>query len=240
MERAISKNSTLSTINERKHRIYNTINETVAILEDSRLNRLGAMRSAKNIWELAIIPSLLNNSGTWEIGDKTVVTELEKFQSYFFQQILQVPNSCPRPGAAYEADLLKMKYRVYGRVLNFIKHVHSHSDTNLSNQILSEQLSNDWPGQAQTAKQIMTELGITGLFDTAVSKSRFKGIVKKACQSRNNESLKEDISGYKKMKALRDEIVKGNEYFFTENLQNVRTIFRFRMELFEAKLNFKN
>ena len=42
------------------------------------------------------------------------------------------------------------------------------------------------------------------------------------------------------MKALRDEIVKGNEYFFTENLQNVRTIFRFRMELFEAKLNFKN
>ena len=41
------------------------------------------------------------------------------------------------------------------------------------------------------------------------------------------------------MKALIDEIVKGNAYFSIENLHNVRTIFRFRMELFEAKLNFK-
>ena len=197
------------------------------------------MRSAKNIWELAIIPSLLNNSGTWDICDKSVVTELEKFQSYFFQQLLQVPNSCPRPGIAYEANLLKMKYRVYGRVLNFIKHVHSHIESNLSHQVLSEQLNNDWPGQAQTAKQIMMELGITGLLDTMVSKSKFKGIVKNSCEMRNKESLNDDIQNYKKMKALRDEIVKGNAYFFNENLHNVRTIFRFRMELFEAKLNFK-
>ena len=42
------------------------------------------------------------------------------------------------------------------------------------------------------------------------------------------------------MAALRDEVQKGNSYFFTESLQNARTIFRFRVELFEAKLNFRN
>ena len=59
-----SKASTLSSINERTHRIYNIMNETVAIIEDGRVNRIGSMKSAKKIWEMAIVPPLLNNSGT--------------------------------------------------------------------------------------------------------------------------------------------------------------------------------
>ena len=42
------------------------------------------------------------------------------------------------------------------------------------------------------------------------------------------------------MKALKDEITKGNQYFFEESLLDARTIFRFRVELVEAKLNYKN
>ena len=42
------------------------------------------------------------------------------------------------------------------------------------------------------------------------------------------------------MLALRDEVKKGNSYFFSESLKNARTIFRFRVELYESKLNFKN
>ena len=41
------------------------------------------------------------------------------------------------------------------------------------------------------------------------------------------------------MSALRDEVTKGNSYFYNENLQNARTIFRFRVDMFEAKYNFK-
>ena len=41
------------------------------------------------------------------------------------------------------------------------------------------------------------------------------------------------------MRALKDEVTKGNSYFFTETITNVRMIFRFRMELIEAKQNFK-
>ena len=42
------------------------------------------------------------------------------------------------------------------------------------------------------------------------------------------------------MSALRDEVTKGNEYFYCETLNNARTIFRFRVEIFEAKINFKH
>ena len=48
------------------------------------------------------------------------------------------------------------------------------------------------------------------------------------------------ISAFKKMSAIQDEVKKGNNYFFSEDLQTVRTIFRFRVDLFEAKCNFKN
>ena len=38
------KESTISTINERMFRIFNIINETISIVEDSRMNRLGSLR----------------------------------------------------------------------------------------------------------------------------------------------------------------------------------------------------
>ena len=120
-----------------------------------------------------------------------------------------------------------------------MKHVHSHNNQNLSKQVLLEQVENDWPGLSKDAMKIMTELGITGLFDPEVTKSSFKRTVKKACQDSNDESLRSEIQTYKKMKALKDEVTKGNGYFFRESLRNVRLMFRFRTELIEAKLNFK-
>ena len=42
------------------------------------------------------------------------------------------------------------------------------------------------------------------------------------------------------MGAIRDEVKKGNDYFFREPIQGVRSIFRFRVDLIEAKMNYKN
>ena len=86
----------------------------------------------------------------------------------------------------------------------------------------------------------MAELNISGVFDGEVEKREFKRRISKACEEKNDETLIESISSYKKMGALRNEVKKGNEYFFRESLTNVRTLFRFRNDLFEAKLNFKN
>ena len=119
-----------------------------------------------------------------------------------------------------------------------MKHVHSHLESNLSRQILDEQLSNDWVGLSQDTKTISAELGISGVFDRTISKQKFKHTVKSACSKGNDEFLIGCIKTYKKMKALQDEIVKGNEYFYRETLYNVRMLFKFRVEHFEAKRNF--
>ena len=121
-----------------------------------------------------------------------------------------------------------------------MKHVHFQDESsNLSKQILSQQMSNNWNGLSKAALLICEELKICGLFDPQINKKQFKTLVKKACQEANDYELYQQILSYKKMAALRDEIVKGNKYFFTETLKNVRVLFRFRAELYESKMNFK-
>ena len=211
------KESSISTISERKYRIYNIINETIAIVEDSRLNRLGGLKCAKQIWELAILPSLLNSAETWPIQDLKIQKSLEDFQSSLYRGLLSVPKSCPLPSLTYESNSWLMKYRVYSKVLNFAKHIHcQNEETNLSKQILTEQIANEWPGLAKQAISICKELNISGLFDPMVNKKQFKVIVKRVCKSRNEEELKGQIHIFTKMSALRDEVIKGNSYFFEE------------------------
>ena len=86
-------------------------------------------------------------------------------------------------------------------------------ETNLSKQVLSEQIKHGWPGQVHLAKNLCEALNITGLLDPEVSRSQFKSEVKRACHMSNDQDLTNQIQSYKKMSAIRDEISKGNSYF---------------------------
>ena len=97
-----------------------------------------------------------------------------------------------------------MKYRVFSRFLVLMKHIHSLESSCLAKEVLDEQLENEWPGAAKVAVEIMEQIQVEGVFDPEVSKHKFKNTVKVACISKNNDSLDEEIKGYKKMKALRD------------------------------------
>ena len=69
--------------------------------------------------------------------------------------LLRLPKSCPIPALTYESNSQQMKYRLYSRVLNLAKHIFGQDEeTNLSKQILTEQLANEWPGLSKDAKII--------------------------------------------------------------------------------------
>ena len=102
---------------------------------------MGATRCAINIWEIGILPALLNNSCCWDLLDPKVQEELEFFQNFFVRGLMAVPKSCPRPSLAYEANLLTMKVRTFSRALNLMKHLHSLDDKSLAKQVLNEQIS---------------------------------------------------------------------------------------------------
>ena len=208
---------------------------TIAIIKDTRVDIIGSAKFAIDIWKIVILPVLLNNGELWDITNKDVQRELEGIQSSYFKGILAVPNSVPKPSICYEANLLQMKYHLFARFLNFLKHIHCQDKTVLAKQVLEEQLEHSWPGPSLIAEKVMAELNISGVFDGEVEKKEFKRRISKACEEKNDETLIESISSYKKMGALRNEVKKGNEYFFRESLTNVRTLFRFKNDLFEAK-----
>ena len=54
-----------STIKERIGRIKLAIFETNSIMEDVRMMVVGGVLGAIDIWEQALLPSLLNNSKNW-------------------------------------------------------------------------------------------------------------------------------------------------------------------------------
>ena len=113
-------------------------------------------------------------------------------------------------------------------------------ESSLAKQVMNEQMSNEWMGLYMDSKSICDELNIVGLFDPAINKKKFKAIVRNACLKSNEEDLINQISSYKKMVAMRDENTKGSHNFYSESLKNARTIFGLRVELFEAKYNFKH
>ena len=116
------------------------------------MNNIWATKSVKDIFDLAILPALLNNGEVFHIHDLKIQISLEDIQYKLWRGVLAVPKSCPLPSLLYESESWMLKYRVYSKIVNFVKHVHCHDEsTSLSKQILSQQLINGWPGLSKYA-----------------------------------------------------------------------------------------
>ena len=87
--------------------------ETVAILKDFRMQVIGGMQGAFDIWERAIIPSLLANCGSWVAISKTTLKTLNDLQNLFCRMAYSCPGSTPLPALRGQAGLYDIEHRVY-------------------------------------------------------------------------------------------------------------------------------
>ena len=87
-----------ATVADRKGRIVAAMHEIKAVMEDYRMQAMGGMMGAWDLWNLAVIPSLLNNCSTWVGASSKVVEDLEKMQEKYFRLILELPVSTPKKG----------------------------------------------------------------------------------------------------------------------------------------------
>ena len=62
-----------ATVKKRKGQVFSNILEVKAVVEDYRANVVGGITTGLEIWELAIVPFLMNNCETWvEIAPRTI------------------------------------------------------------------------------------------------------------------------------------------------------------------------
>ena len=112
-----------ATVAKRYGRIFSNIIEISSILEDYRVETVGGLKSGLDIFEMAILPSLLNNSDVWiEIDDPTI-HRLESIQLKMFRQLFAVPDSTPIPMLRFELGHTSMKEKINQRKLKIIYHL---------------------------------------------------------------------------------------------------------------------
>ena len=65
-----------------------------------------------DLWNIAIIPSLKNNSGVWTEIDEKTVQKLEELQNMYALRVLHVPLSTPKVSLISETGMQSMKHRI--------------------------------------------------------------------------------------------------------------------------------
>ena len=73
---------------------------------------MGGFQVVLDLWELAILPTLLYNSGTWVEMDRETEKRLEDLQPFFLRLFLQVSVSTPCVALRSETGMLAIRLRV--------------------------------------------------------------------------------------------------------------------------------
>ena len=131
--------SVLATVKDREAKIKGACYEVAAIIEDWRAQCLGGFRCALDLFQLAIIPSVLYNSETWVQIPAEAVEILENLQLFFVRLILKVPQGTPKAALRSETGLLSMKLRIWKRKCMLVRHIRCLSTSTLARQVYEEQ-----------------------------------------------------------------------------------------------------
>ena len=101
--------SALATVEERRGKIKGATMEIKSLIEDFQMQAMGGLMTAWELWEKALVPSLLSGAGTW-IGDiRAAVDICDDLQNFFWRVILKVPESCPKMALRCETKQIGMK-----------------------------------------------------------------------------------------------------------------------------------
>ena len=167
-----------ATINVRYGKILSAIFELKAVLEDLRMQMIGGIKCGMDIWEIAIIPSLLNNADTWVEISSQSINRLNQLQNMFLQTLLGVGQSCPRPALCWDTATLSMKIRIYKAKLLLINHIKKIESKSLAKQVFENQNKYGWPGLVSEIKTISEEWSIPDITKKKIMRLKLNGKIK--------------------------------------------------------------
>ena len=199
------------------------IYEIRAVVDDRRAETLASLPTAFMIWEMAVIPMLLNNAEVWVGMNKRTLKELDKLQLKFLRLILAVGTGCPIPMLYAETGTMLMSNRVLLRKLLFLHHVATLSPNTLARQVYERECRQDPLTSGVTlVRECQTYLTEFGIHDIqSYTKYQIKGILRKKIFLKNKCELIQMSEKYKKIDtaSFSCESFQMKQYFKELNLQ---------------------
>ena len=143
------------------------------------------MVAGLEIYELALLPSLLNNSDIWIDLTEESATKLENLQNIMFRNLFGVPASTPIPLLRFDVGCLNMKERIHMKKLNFLYHLKTMESESLTSEILVLQINYGFPGWATECRELLQLYRLLNIIDEMInlSKLQWKSLVRKAIQN---------------------------------------------------------
>lgn len=135
-----------STVKQREAKVKGSIYELRAIVEDFRMQVIGGIESAIDLYESCIVPSLLANCSTWTEIKESTEKRPDATQDLFGRVLLQVPQSSPRLATRAALGLLGMKWRVWQEKIPLVLAIWGQEENCLAREVLNEQVRMGWPG----------------------------------------------------------------------------------------------
>ena len=77
------------------------------------MQAMGGLMAAWELWEKALVPSLLSGAGSW-------VGNIDKAANFFWRLVLSVPESCPKIALRCETGMLGMKWRIWLQKISMV------------------------------------------------------------------------------------------------------------------------
>ena len=233
--------SVAKTVHERIKKVKGALYEAVAVVEDYRAVRISGFQTAMDLWEPAILPSLLNNFEVWvEITPETE-KQLEDLQFKYLCLVLQVGPGTPRPALLSQTGLLGMKFRIWIEKVLMIHHLRGLEETALASNIWSEQREKDWPGLVKEVRSICEILEIDDINEMELEHVNIKNLraeVTEACKMRNEDEMKAKMR--KKCDDIKEDDFKLQDYFKDLNLYEARELFKIKSNMNKVRGNYKN
>jgi hypothetical protein len=231
-----------ATITNRYGRIIGAIFELKAVIEDLRMQCIGGINCGTDIWEMAIIPSLTNNAGTWTMISDNSIEKLNSLQNTFLQTLFSTARSCPKPALCWDTATLLMQIRVQKAKLALLFHIKNLDDESLAKQIYCEQLNSGWPGLLSECGEILKDWEVPNILreNSHLSKGQWKTIINKEAKNQNEKMLKKMIEKGSKLEVMKNESYGKKAYLTEMSFHNARINFSIRARMFDCKMNSMN
>ena len=159
--------------------------EVSSILEDFRIDTIGGLKSGLDIFEIANLPSLLNNE-----------------QSMMYRQLFAVPNSTHTQMLRMDLGSINMKERIDQKKLNFLHHLRNLESETLAAEIYELQVKYNFPGLVGKCRKLIVFYGLPNIIDEQIvlSKQSWKKLVKEAILKKSEKAIKLKMQSYSKLR----------------------------------------
>ena len=185
--------------------------------------------------QAVVIPTLIAGAETWPKLTIGETIEIEKVQTQYLTQLLQVPITTPKCGLLKETGLMKILHTANLRKLEFYIDLHNREENRLEVKMRMHQEKKNMTYEKEI-EDLKKAYNIKENLKSIEAKEG-KKIVKRHIRKKNEEEIKEETKEGSKTKDLN---LCTKEYMNKLNFKEAKIIFLLKTNMIEVKENFRS